>query len=34
MPYFYRAYETYVMLKGSVQSEEIEDLKAVDVLRC
>jgi hypothetical protein len=29
-----KAYETYVMLKGSTQSEEVTDLKSVDVLRC
>jgi hypothetical protein len=32
--YFMKAYETFVMLKGSTQSDEIEDLKSVDVLRC
>ena len=33
-PYFFKAYETFVMLKSSVQSEEATDLKSVDVMRC
>ena len=33
-PYFYKAYETYVMLKSTVQSEEVTDLKSNDVMRC
>lgn len=32
--YFLKAFETFVMLKGSTQSDEIADLKSVDVLRC
>lgn len=33
-PYFYKAYETYLILKSSSESQEHTDLKNADVLRC
>lgn len=33
-PYFYKAYETYLILKSSSESQEHTDLKNTDVLRC
>jgi hypothetical protein len=33
-PYFLKAYEVYLMLRGTTQSEEFTDLKNTDVLRC